>query len=160
EELRTLRKKGQGDDHWETISQDYAVDTLKRVAVLSPDDRSRWRKGAEGAKQAAELAAKGRYAPARPLWEEWLAVCQHALGENNLAYNLSAQGKDADAQPLYQKALDSWRQAFGEGHPDTAMGYNNLAADLGAQGRYAEAQPLFQKSLDILQEALGEHHPN
>jgi tetratricopeptide (TPR) repeat protein len=169
EELLALRKKLQGDDHWETLIEKWTLVALKKVAALPEEKRSVWRKTLHGANEAGLLEQKAQHFKALPLRQECLKWALEFLGEadpvtaagyNNLARNLNFQGRYAEAGPLCQKALDIYRQTLGERHPYTGLGYNNLALNLNAQGRYAEAEPLLQKGLEIYREALGEEHPN
>jgi tetratricopeptide (TPR) repeat protein len=168
EEVLALRTRVQGDDHWETVIEKWALAALKKVATLPAEERRGWRKAVEDAAEAVRLEENAQYAKALPLRQEQLKWCREVLGEgypdtatsyNQLAYNLHRQGKYAEAEPLFRKALDLQRQAVGEGHPLTASAYCNLAINLGERWKHAEAGPLLQTALDIYRRALGEDHP-
>jgi len=169
QELRALRTKVQGTDHWETVNERWALDGRSTVAALPAAKRVGWRKALDGNVEAEELEAKGQYADAMPLWQEHHRWCLQVFGEkhpdtaescNNLAANLNSQGKYDDALPFHQKAFDIYIDLLGEKHPDTADGYTGLAFNLRARGKHADAQPLFQKALDLRRELHGEKHPD
>jgi CHAT domain-containing protein/Flp pilus assembly protein TadD len=168
ERLLELRVRLQGADHWETVNQIWALDSLRKVAALGPDDRAGWRKVLQGTIEADRFEEKGEYAQAEPLWEEYHRLCLAVLGEKhsatafsytNLATNLNNRGKYADAQPLFQKALDLRREVLGDNHPDTASSYNKLGLNLNYQRKYADAQPHYQKALELHRELFGEKDP-
>lgn len=167
DELFALRTKAQGADHWETVEQKWMLEYLRRVAVLSPEDRARWRKSVAGSNEATNLRQAGRFADAIPLCREHLTWCQKVLGKehpdtasafNAVARNIESAGRPAEAQPLYEQALAIWKKTLGETHPHTASGYNNLALNLNELGRGREALPLFQAVLKTRQAVLGEDH--
>jgi CHAT domain-containing protein/tetratricopeptide (TPR) repeat protein len=169
EELLALRTNVQGAEHWQTVSQKWALTALKKVASLPAEQRTGWRQAARDIAEARRLMQQAQYGKALPLWQERLKWCRQVLGEehphtalsyNNLAANLWSQGKYTEAGPLYQKALDINRKALGEEHPETATSYDNLASNLDDQGKHAEAGLLLQKALDIRRKTLGEEHPH
>jgi tetratricopeptide (TPR) repeat protein len=136
EELIALRTKVQGAEQWETVSEEWALTALKKVAALTEEKRAGWRQAARAAAEAGSLVQKAQYGKALPLWQERLKWCRQVLGEdhphtalsyNNVAFILSAQGKHAEAGPLFQKALDICRKVLSEGHPHTANSYNNVS---------------------------------
>jgi tetratricopeptide (TPR) repeat protein len=162
-----VRRRAQGEGHWEAVSAAWRLKALERVASLPADAQKEWQTLGGIMREADQKEQQVQYAEAQPLLEKALAITRQALGEdhpdtaqsyNNLARNLAAQGKYDEAHPPYEKALAIWRRALGEDHPDTASGYNNVAVNLNAQGKYVEAQPLNEKALAILRKALGEEH--
>src|SRR5262245_23674588 len=115
EELLALRTRVQGADHWETVNDHLLLETFRKVAAQPAEKRASWHKAVRGSFEANELEAKGQYARAEPLWQDYRQWCLEVLGEkhcetatsyNNLAMNLNAQGKFANAKPLFRKALD------------------------------------------------------
>jgi tetratricopeptide (TPR) repeat protein len=123
EELLALRTNVQGAEHWETVTEKWALTALQKVAALPAEKRAGWRQAERGAAEAGSLEQKAQYAKALPRRQESLKWCRQVLGEdhpytansyNNLAYNLNAQGKYMEAGPLYQRALDIRRKILGE----------------------------------------------
>jgi RNA polymerase sigma factor (sigma-70 family) len=168
EELLALRNREQGVDHWQTVDAKWLLDGQRKIAALPDEERADWRKTVLAINEAGQLDAKGQYAKAQPLWQEYRRQCEQVFGEkhpatglsyNRLAINLKAQGRYADAQSLVQKALDLDRHLLGEKHPTTAGTCNNLGTNLSEQGKHAEAYPLLLKALDIDRELLGEESP-
>ncbi len=167
-ELLALRTTAQGADHWETLNEKWELDAACKFAAASVERRVGLQKALQGVIDAQQLEAKGLYAQAEPLWQEYRLRCEQVFGEKhpntaviytNLAANLNAQGKSIEAVSMFEKSLDLHRELLGEKHPNTAASYNNLAFNLQARGRYADAQPLFEKSLDLRRELFGENDP-
>jgi hypothetical protein len=71
EELLALRTKVQGADHWETADARRALEDFRKVAVLLPADRRRWRQAKAGVTAAQQLEAKGEFGKAEPFWREY-----------------------------------------------------------------------------------------
>src|SRR5439155_92623 len=151
DELLALRKKVQGMDHWQVASLKADIAKFRKIKDLPDADRAGWQQAAVDLAKADNLATRGKYAEATPLYHKVLEICRKVLGDehpdaaqsfNNVARNLDAQGKHAEAAPFIQKALDIWRKVLGDEHTYTATAYNNLAANLIGQGKYAEATPL------------------
>jgi tetratricopeptide (TPR) repeat protein len=131
---------------------------------------------ARNAKRADLLSRAGSYfhgraiySEARPLLERVLAICEKALGPedlstagslNNLALLLTGQGDLAAAQPHYERALAIYEKALGPEHPSTAASLNNLASLLQDQGDLLAARPLYERVLAIWESALGLEHPD
>jgi class 3 adenylate cyclase/tetratricopeptide (TPR) repeat protein len=132
-----------------------------------------------GAEPAASLLMDGlgryrtrvlaAYAPARPLFDQALAIRENALGPDhpdtamslhNLAFLLGEQGDLSAARPRYERALAIREKELGPNHPDTVMSLNNLASLLQDQGDLAAARPGFERALAINEKALGPDHPD
>jgi len=169
EELLGLRERVQGPKHFETVSAQWRLKALRRVAPMPHEDRVAYQSARTMAKQAQTLLSQGKYAQAQPLFEKALEIDRRLLTDdhpdtaaryNDLAYNLNSQGKYAQAQPLYEKALEIRRRLLGDDHPDTALSYNSVAHNLDANGKHAAAQPLFEKALEMRRGLLGDDHPN
>jgi len=169
EELLALRTRVQGPKHFETVTAEWRLKTLRRVAPIPHEDRVAYRSATTMSGQAEALFAQCKYAQFQPLCEKALETRRRLLTDdhpdtadsyNMLATNLDAQGKYAAAQPLYEKAQEIRRRLLTDDHPDTATGYNNLAVNLQFQGKYAAAQPLYEKALKIKIRLLTDDHPN
>jgi len=167
EDLVALRTRAQGSRHFETVSADWRLKALRRVAPMSKEDRVAYQSAETMNTQAENLDDQGKYAQAQPLYEQSLEIRRRLLTDdhtetaasyNNLASNLDDQGKYAAAQPLLEKALEIKRRLLTDDHPDTAIGYNNLGYNLDNQGKYAAAQPLFEKALAIRRRLLTDDH--
>ncbi len=167
EELLVLRTHAQSPKQFETVSAEWCLRTLRRVAASPREDRVAFRSAHTMYQQAERLDAQGKYAQGQPLAEKALEIRRRLLTDdnpdtarsyNNLAINLNAQGKYAQAQPLFEKAPESIRRLLGDDHPETAQGYSNVAANLNAQGKYAQAQPLYEKALEIERRLLGDEN--
>jgi tetratricopeptide (TPR) repeat protein len=168
EELLALRAKVQGPKHFETVSAEWHLKTLRRVAPMPKEDRTAYLSATAMTEQAGNLNDRGKYAQAQPLFEKALDIRRHLLTDDHpytagsyssVAHNLWVQGKYAQAQPLFEKALDISRRLLTDDHPETALSYNNLASNLDGQGKYAQAQPLFEKALDIGRRLLTDDDP-
>jgi tetratricopeptide (TPR) repeat protein len=167
--LVELRRRVQGENHWQTGDARRLVGTLEKIAALPAKAQAELAQAAKLDRKAAQLEAQGHYKEATPLRRQHVEINQRHLDKahpdaaesyNNLAVNLYSQGKYGEAEPLFEKALAIDRQVLGEAHPYTAGTYNNLAANVNAQGKYKEAEPLYRKALAIRRQALGEAHPD
>jgi tetratricopeptide (TPR) repeat protein len=167
EDLLALRTRGQGPKHFETVSAEWRLKTLRRVAPMPHEDRVGYQSANTMNEQAETLFAQGKYAQAQPLFENALEIRRRLLTDdhphtaesyNDLAVILNSQGKYAQAQPLYEKGLEIYCRLLTDDHPLTALSYNNLAVNLNAQGKYAQAQPLYEKALEIKHRLLTDDH--
>jgi tetratricopeptide (TPR) repeat protein len=168
EDLLALRSRVQGPKHFETVSADWRLKALRRVAPMPHADRVAYQSARTMNEQAETLFAQGKYAQAQPIFEKALEIRRRLLTDDhpdtadsydNLAYNHNVQGRYAQAQPLYEKALEIRRRLLTDDHPLTTTGYNNVAFNLNAQGKYAQAQPLHEKALEIRHRLLTDDHP-
>jgi tetratricopeptide (TPR) repeat protein len=168
QELLTLRKRAQGDKHWEVSDAARQVETLRKAAALPDPKRAALVEAPATHARAVELNRRGKYPQAEPLFRQALAAFEEVLGPkhphtaqsyNNLAYNLELQGRAKEAEPLYRQALAIDEEVLGPKHPDTAVSCNNLASNLEAQGRAKEAEPLKRQALVVFEKVLGPEHP-
>ena len=168
-ELVALRTRVQGPKHSDTVSAEWYLKTLRRVAPMPREDRVAYLSAATINDQAEALWGQGKYAAAQPLFEKVLEIRRHLLTDdhpdtatsyNNVAVNLGPQGKYAQAQPLLEKALAIRRRLLTDDHPDTATSYESVAYNLNLQGKYAQAQPLQEKALEIFRRLLTDDHPH
>ena len=167
EELLALRTTVQGNDHWETLSEKWALAAAKKVATLPPEQRAGWRKARRRKTLPPGIWRKSQYAQALPKRQERLKWCRQVLEEDHpetaksylkIAANLEAQAKTSEANAIYQQALNIHRKTLGEDHPDTAFTYDAVGMNLNVQGKLAEAGPLLQKGLLVRRNVLGDDH--
>jgi Tfp pilus assembly protein PilF len=167
EELRDLREKVQGKDHWQAVNARRQVEALRAAQQQSEEVQKEYAGVLALGRESVALEARGRYREAQPLRQKMLDVQRKVLGEDhphtansysNVASCLSEQGQYAAAEEGFRKALAIRRKVLGESHPDTAQGCNNLASNLEAQGRYAAAEPSYREALAICRKVLGEEH--
>ncbi len=169
EELLALRTRAQGPKHFETVTAEWRLKALRRVAPMPHQDRVAYQSSRTMNEQAETHLAQGKYAQAQPLFQKALGIRRRLLTDdhpdtatsyNNLAENLAYQGNYAQAQPLLEKALEIRRRLLSEDHPQTAESYNNVAANLLDQGKYSQAQPPLEKALEINRRLLTDNHPD
>ena len=166
--LTELRKRAQGEDHWQAVDARHRVAALRQVLKQDAAVRKEYARIAALHSLAGNLYAQGKYAQSEEGYRTVLAVCLKVLGEDHpdtadsyhgLALNQKAQASYAQAEEGCRKALAIRRKVLGEDHPSTAYSYNNLAALHGAQGKYALAEEGYRKALAVRLEVLGEDHP-
>ena len=118
---------------------------------------------------ALYLKARGRYAEAKPLYEQSLNIYvqlagpQHldsATSLNNMARLFVELNMQEDAGVLFRRALTIREQQLGPKHLSTAVTLNDLALLYADQGKYQEAGTHFQRSLAIWDGTLGPQHPH
>jgi CHAT domain-containing protein/tetratricopeptide (TPR) repeat protein len=167
-EVLAVRRRAQGDDHWETIDARTKEQACLRVSGLSREAQAELAAASRRRDEAEKLRQGGRYAEIEPLARAIWEVQRRILGEDhhqtiesgmNLAVSLSDQGKYNEADPLLRKGLASFLRIPGEDHPRTAEGYDNLAANLEGLGKFAEAEPLHRKAMAISDRIRGDAHP-
>lgn len=167
EKLLALRKKVQGDDHFQTVNLGHEIMAYRRVADLSAEKRQAWRTALVESLESRQAETKGRYADALPKRQTYLKMCREVLGDehpdtaaaySDVARNLERQQKFADALPLRKSALAIRTKVLGERHPDTANSCDETGFNLQVQDKIAEALPLYQKALEINRHVFGEEH--
>ncbi|MGO9467793.1 MAG: CHAT domain-containing protein [Isosphaeraceae bacterium] len=116
EEVLALRTRAQGPKHFETVSTEWRLKTLRGVAPMAHEDRVAYQSAGTMNEQAETLYAQGKYAQAQPLDENALSIRRRLLTDDhpdtaksygNLAYNLNAQGKYVEARERWQSAMRS-----------------------------------------------------
>ncbi len=167
EELAELRGRLQGPDHYKAVDARWNSEALRRVLRQEKAVQADYAELAGLRDQAEDLARKGRYKEALPLWQRAVAIRSKALGEDHPdtagSYDYLAQlnyflGRFSDAESGFRTALAIHRRVLGKDHPDTASSYDSLATSQDAQGKYAEAEPGHRTSLAIRRKVLGEDH--
>jgi tetratricopeptide (TPR) repeat protein len=168
EELLALRTRVQGPKHFETVTAQWLLKALLRVAPMPKEDRVMYLSLRTMREQTERLVVQGKYSQAQPLYEKALEIDLRLLGaehpdtatsHSGVAFNLFNQGKYAAAQPQFEKALEIYRRLLGEEHIETATAYNNAAYNLLKQGKYTQAQPLLEKALEIYGRLLTDNNP-
>jgi CHAT domain-containing protein/tetratricopeptide (TPR) repeat protein len=168
-EVLAIRRRVQGEGHWEAISARFVEQKETRMAGQPAVER-----GALGAtiaqyEEASKLYVQGRYADCEKVLRTIVDVSRRNLGEDHpdtatcdesLAACLIGRGRTAEAEPILRQALAIRLRTVGEGHPETAFTCNNLGVALDARARYDESEPMHRRALAIRREALGEDHPD
>src|SRR5262245_20678228 len=72
EQVLALRRRVQGPDHWETINTRWEVESLRRLAAVTPQLRAERRAAEQGGIEALRLEDQGRFAQALPLKQKLL----------------------------------------------------------------------------------------
>ncbi len=167
EELLELRSRVLGAKHFETVTEEFRLRSLRRTAAMSKEDRAIVVSSQTIHQQAVALHRKGKYAEAQPLFEQALDILRRLFTDenpttaaryNDLAINLNAQARYTEAEALYEKALEIRRHLLTENHPDTAETYNSIGTNLHAQGKYAQAARLLEQALEIRRRLLTDEH--
>jgi CHAT domain-containing protein/tetratricopeptide (TPR) repeat protein len=165
EELLALRRRVQGPSHFEAVSAEWNIKTLRRVERMGKVDQTAYQSTSTIKNQADNLAERQKFGEAQPLFEKILEIRRRLFGDDHpdsarsyrtLGLILQAQGKYAGAQPLFEKALEIDGRTLGVDHPDTADSYTTLAVNLDARGKYAAAQKLNEKALEIRRRLFGD----
>jgi|GEM_PF-4245227 len=103
----TIRTRGQGADHWETIYAKWQVKTLERILATPLLAGARLKLADWQQAQAERLIGEGKYAEAEALLRQAVVVGHDVLGEEyplladgyaNLADILRGQGKYGEAE--------------------------------------------------------------
>lgn len=164
-----LRRRVQGEEHWETCDALRALRTLEHIAALPANAQAELAEAGRLDTEADKLEERGSYAQAIPLLWQILAIRRRNMGEdhfevavalNDLAFALNRSAQYAEAETPFRQALATRRKVLGENHPHTANSYNNVAGNLQDQGKYAQAEPLFRQALATRRKVLGEDHPD
>ena len=83
EELLTLRTKVQGDDHWEVVTERWAVKTQRTISALTPEQRAEWRRILQGVDEAHQFEAKAQFAKSQPLLEAFVQRVEQIFGQEH-----------------------------------------------------------------------------
>jgi tetratricopeptide (TPR) repeat protein len=115
------------------------------------------------------LRNMGRYAEARELDEDTLALYRRVLGEDhhntqasasNLAIDLRNLGEFQAARELDEASLARRRRVLGDDHPNTLISASSLGNNLRNLGEYQAARELDEDTLARRRRVLGEDHPD
>jgi len=108
DELLALRVRAQGPKHFETVNAEWRLNTLRRTAPMSKEDRVAYRSANTMNEHGETFTAQRKHAQAQPLYEKALQIRRRLLTDdhpdtatsyNNLATSFTGQGKHAQAQP-------------------------------------------------------------
>ncbi len=166
-EVSAIRRRVQGEDHWQTIDAGVKEQIFARMASLPLETGNDLTRAIGLWEEAKALFEKGRAAEAEPLCRSDLAIRSRVLGDNHpetanayvsLAMALDMQGKPLEAEPLLRTALRIFQITLGEEHPQTASCYNAIAINLFHQAKYSDAEPFLRKALAINRTVLGDDH--
>jgi tetratricopeptide (TPR) repeat protein len=148
DELRTFRSRVQGAKHYETVTDEWRLKALRRVAPLPTKDHIDYLQASLICELAKPCAERGELTQPRTLYEWALATLRRLLTDD---HPQTAESYDLLAIRLKSCSRDELRE--------TAERYKDLGIDLGAQGICAALQPLFEKALHIRQGLLTDDHP-
>jgi serine/threonine-protein kinase len=114
---------------------------------------------------ATVLDAQDKYAEARPLLEQAIALEETTLGREHpmlagpigsLANVLAAYGHFDEAQRAYDRAIAIIDKKYGPHHPQLAITFNNMANALADQRKYERARDAYLRAIGIWSASLGE----
>jgi tetratricopeptide (TPR) repeat protein len=164
-----LRRRVQGETHWQTQDARRLLELLEKVAALPAKAQAELAEAEKLDADGHKLLERERNAEAIPQFRRALDLRRRHLGEqhfevataeNHLAASLDLVGKHTAAEPLHRRALAINQKVLGEDHPFTALCYDHVARNLDDQGRFAAAEPLYRRALAIHLKVLGEDHPD
>ena len=168
-EVLAIRRRVQGEGHWETIGARFVEQKETRMADRPAEERAALGATLAQYEEASRLYMQGRYADSEKMLRAILDVSRRALGEDHpdtatchesLAACLIGRGRSAEAEPILRRALAIRLRTMGDAHPETANTCNALAVALDRRARFDESEPLHRQALSIRRDALGEDHPD
>lgn len=118
--------------------------------------------------RARQLERTGRYAEARPLFEQALAIAELLRGCNDpevariafdLAGNALERQDNARSRELYERARQRFDDIWGPAHPYAAMARSRLALLDERAGARQRAESQIREVLPLLERSLGAEHP-
>jgi tetratricopeptide (TPR) repeat protein len=130
EEVRALRRRVQGEGHWQVADAVRQAETLRKVAALPAPKQAALAEGLGTSAKAEESYKRGKYDEAEPLYRRAVAVYEEVLGPrhayvadsyNDLAFNLKRQGRVLEAELLSRKALAICEEVLGPRDPPTRL---------------------------------------
>jgi hypothetical protein len=83
QELLALRIKVQGPKHFESMSVEWELKALRRLAPMPREDRAAYQSAITMIEQARQLKAQGKYAQAQPLLEKALEIRRRLLTDDH-----------------------------------------------------------------------------
>ena len=109
---------------------------------------------------SSTLYEQGRFQEAIPHAKEAIAIAEHEIGTDDVAYaalldNLAAlyeaEMDYAEARPLYRRALEIRVKAYGLKHPEVVNSLLNLALIYDALGLYGDAEKMDTRATEIIE---------
>jgi tetratricopeptide (TPR) repeat protein len=167
QEIVRLQERRLGKDHWQTTDARLDLQDSRRLAAMSPEDRTAFLQARADHARAVQLHQQGKFRQAVQIAAKVLAVRRVVLGErhpdyatslNNLAELYRAIGEPGKALPLLREVRESLRQALGERHPHYAHSLHNLASLYKDLGEHGKALPLALEARDLCRQVLGQRH--
>jgi CHAT domain-containing protein len=145
---------------------DYAVRLDARRAATDTDRRMQESRVLRS--RARQLEHTGKYAAARPLFEQSLAIAESlrrcndlyvALVAFDLAGNALEREDNARARELYERAIRTFDDVWGPAHPYPALARSRIALLDERAGERQRAEAGLREVLPALKRALGPEHP-
>jgi CHAT domain-containing protein len=158
-----------GKRDWRVTVARVALSDVDLYEKMTPADRAAAARAAALNREAYDLHTKKKYAAARPMCEEALAIRKRVLGENHPEYAVSLYNlarlywdirEFEKAELLFKQALETQGKVYGDDHPAYADILDRLAELYRDTGESEKAEPLFKRAQVIRKEAVGEHHPD
>ena len=170
EKLLALRTRGQGPKHFESVSAEWRLRALRRVAPMPHEDRIAFQSANIMTEQAQALDVQGKHAEAQLFLEKAIrsaAVCSPTTTPKRqaatLGWPLTSTSRESTppAQPLCEKALQITRRLLTDDHPDTA---NKLPKTWPSTSTARASTPRpsrpYEKVLEIFRRLLTDDHPD
>ncbi|MFM9961687.1 MAG: tetratricopeptide repeat protein [Planctomycetaceae bacterium] len=166
-EIVALRKKSQGETHWETIDARQLVRDIQILSRLTLADRQAYFVAFGDFIAAQKLLLGQNFAEAQAKFTTVRQTRQRLLGEDHpdvarCDMNLgmcSTWLKDFPAaQKRHEQALKSLSKQLGEDHPNVATCCSDLAFCFAQQGRADDAQPYWERHFVIARRIYGDKH--
>jgi tetratricopeptide (TPR) repeat protein len=167
-EVVALRTRLQGEDHWQTRTARRQVETLKKMAAFTAEQKSEFAAARKQLQDGNSLATQGQFAEAQKAYEKALVGYCRLLGANNLhtsvvANNLGRclqlQSQFGPAESAFRDALAGARESIGADHPETVKVCTNLATTLQSLGQLTVAEVMLRDVLAANRRLLGDDHP-
>jgi CHAT domain-containing protein/Flp pilus assembly protein TadD len=169
DEALEIRRRVQGEGHWEVTDAVKLVETLKYIAGLPAEAQAELAEADRLTVELEGLRGRGEYEEGVAVAQRQLEIRRRLLGQDhlcvamnlqNLGVLLFRQGDYAGAEPVCREALAMMRKLLSEEHSKVASSLNNLAVLLWFKGDYAGAEPLCREALAMKRKLLGEEHPD
>ncbi len=162
-----LDAEGRPAEWYEVGDARRAIETLRLLPSLSPDQRSELERADVAAGMVTRRIAEGRYGAALVLTRVQLPIRRRVLGDDhrdtlesisNMGYLLVIEGKLAEAEPYIREALERNRRVLGKDYPATLASMARMGELLRDQGKLTEAEPYDRDALEGLRRVLGDDH--
>lgn len=166
-EIVAVRKKVQGESHWETIDARQLVRDIQILSRLTPADHRTYFVVFGDFIAAQKLLFGQKYAEAKAKFTAVRETRQRLLGDDHpdvarCDMNLGACSTWLKEFPVAQKrheqALKSLIKQLGEDHPNVATCCSDLAFCFAQQGRADDAQPYWERHFAIARRIYGDKH--
>jgi Tfp pilus assembly protein PilF len=168
EEVVALRTKLQAEDHWQTRTARRQVETLKKMAAFTAEQKADFAAARKQLQDGNSLANRGQFADAQKAYEKALVGYRRLLGPsalhtaivaNNLGKCLQLQSQFGPAESAFREALAGARESVGVDHPEAVNVCTNLATTLQSLGQLPVAEAMLRDVLAANRRLLGDDHP-